>query len=499
MGNGVIVGLDGQPLSSQAYEGATRSPRGIGWTAPSVGPNRALASAGKSLRNRTRAGYRNSLLMRSGINKNTTNEIGKGFTLMSTCVDDDFKAAVDKAWKITAMQLDPWGDLNFGGICHLAGLSRRMSGEVFIRRLNRRIDSGLMTPVQVEVLESDMCPQDLNRRISSDRRIIQGVEFYRKSKVAFWFYKAHPDDGIENVNLHDCIRVPARDVIHHYKPSRPGQVRAEPETAAALLKDRTLHEYNDTELVRKRSRAGFTGVLYRENFGEDDFEFDPHTGKPKFEDSTAAESSETIQAGTWLRMLPGEKAQAFEGDNAGQGYADFLRWETLLYSAGMDIPYPLLTNDWAGLNDRLVRAMLNEYRRGISADQTNLSGFQVAFGIWRWVVETLITTGQIEARGFSENPWKYFSVDVRPDAWKHLHPEQDINARNKAASSHISNAEREAAEYGTDIEENMRRNAKTLARWRAICKEEGVEAPTELGGLFASPTPTTTGGGEDEE
>ncbi|WP_125782860.1 phage portal protein [Pseudoalteromonas rubra] len=483
---GLIIGTDGQPLSQSDYEGATRGSRGKNWPAPSVGPNRALAKAGRPLRNRTRHAYRNSLLMRSGINKNTTNEIGKGYTLLSTCEREDFREKVNKLWRVIATQLDPWGDLNFGGLCHLAALSRRMSGEVFIRRLHRRIDSGLIAPVQVELLEADMCPQELNRRISATRRIIQGIEFQGKVKVAYWFYKAHPDDGLESVSLHDCIRVPARDVIHHYKPTRPGQVRAEPETAAALLKDRTFHEYNDNELIRKRERAGFTGVLYRESFGEQDWEFDPSTGQPMYADAEASSTTETISAGSWLRMVPGEKALPFDGDDTGQGYADFVRWESLLYSAGMDIPYPLLTGDWAGLNDRLVRAFLNEYRRSISFDQENLSGFQVAYGIWRWVIDSLISTGQLSAPGFAASPWIYYDVDVRPDAWKHLHPEQDINARNKAVASHISNGEREAAEYGTDIEKNMQVNARLLKKWRQACENEGIEQPTQLGGLFSA-------------
>ncbi|OCH08084.1 phage portal protein [Aliivibrio fischeri] len=493
---GLILGLDGKPLASQSYEGATREPRGRNWPAPSVGPNRALASAGKPLRNRTRHAYRNSLLMRSGLNKNTTNEIGKGFTIMSSCDDDDFRKSVNKLWSVISKELDPWGDLNFGGICHLAALSRRMSGEVFIRRLNRRIDSGLVAPIQIELLEADMCPQELNRRISSTRRIIQGVEFNGKVKVAYWFYKAHPDDGIESVSLNDCIRVPAREVIHHYMPLRPGQVRAEPPTAAALIKDRTFHEYNDHELIRKRERAGITGVLYRESFGEADWEFDPHTGKDMYGDSEPANAKETIAAGSWLRMVPGEKALPFDGDDTGQGYADFVRWESLLYSAGMDIPYPLLTGDWSGLNDRLVRAFLNEYRRSISFDQENLSGFQVGFGVWRWVVEVIISTGLLSAPNFASDPWKYYSVDVRPDAWKHLHPEQDINARNKAVASHISNGEREAAEYGTDIEKNMQVNAKLLKQWQTICEKEGIESPAKLGGLFSATE--KNGGGEDE-
>lgn len=485
MKTGLIVGLNGQPLirAEQPYEGATRAPRGVGWSAPSIGPNRALAGAAKTLRNRTRAAYRNSLLMRSALNKNTINEVGKGFTLLCNAKDDDFKTEINALWRIAQNQLDPWGDLSFGGLCHLAVLSRRMSGEVFIRRLNRRLDAGLKVPLQVELLEADMCPLDLNKRLGPNRRIVSGIEFVGKTKVAYWFYLSHPDDGLDGASLNRLERVPARDVIHHYKPTRPGQVRAEPDTSAALLKDRTFHEYDDTELYRKKERAGYTGALYREDGGEDDWEFDPLTGKAKFADSQAYEERESVQAGTVLRMAPGEKMQLFDGDNTGSGYKDFARQQTLMLAAGQDIPYALLTGDWSGLNDRLVRAFLNEYRRGIAFDQVNLSGFQIAFRLWRWVVETAITVGAVSAPGYAADPWPYLAVDVRPDAWKHLHPEQDINARNKAVSSHISHAEREAAEYGTDLEDNMVRNAKALKRWNEICEQEGVN-PGQLGGLF---------------
>jgi len=93
MAKSLIVNARGEPFErrSQAYEGATQPPRSMGWNASSAGPNRALAAAGKTLRNRTRAGYRNSLLLKSGINKNVTNEVGRGFTLISTAKNDDFK------------------------------------------------------------------------------------------------------------------------------------------------------------------------------------------------------------------------------------------------------------------------------------------------------------------------------------------------------------------------------------------------------------------------
>ena len=498
---GVIVGLDGNPLrAQQPYEGATRGPRAAGWNAPSMGPNRALANAGKPLRNRTRAGYRNSLLMRSAINKNTTSEVGKGFTLLSTAIDSEFSQALNKLWKVVSTQLDPWGDLNFGALVHLAVLSRRMSGEVFVRRLRRRLSSGLTVPTQVEILESDMCPMDFNKRLSKTRRIVQGVEFNGKLKVAFWFYKAHPDDGLDSVSLNQLERVPARDVIHHYMPTRPGQVRGEPDTSAALLKDRTFHEYDDSELVRKKDRSAFTGFLYREEAGELDWEFDPATGKGLHgDDSEAAPQAQSVSAGTVLRGVPGEKLELFDGDNTGQGYKDFQRQQTLLLATGQDIPHPMLTGDWAGLNDRLVRAFMNEYRRGISFEQINLSGAQVVSGIWGWVVEDAILIGLLSAPGFAANRAPWLLHDARPDAWRHLHPEQDINARNKAVANNISNSEIEAAEYGRDLEDNMRRNAKARARWEQICKEEGIENKVEMGGIYSPPESSALNKGDIDE
>lgn len=485
---GAIVGLDGLPLvkASTVYEGATRGARSIGWAASGIGPNLAIQGSGKTLRDRSRAGYRNSTLLHSGIDKNTTNEVGRGFTMMSLCADTEFSESWNKTWKVCSTQLDPWGNMNFGAIMDLAVRSRGMSGECFIVKLRRRIESGLAVPLQVEVLEADLCPIDLDRRISVRRRIIQGVEFDGKNIVAYWFYKAHPEDGIDCVSLNDLRRVPASDVIHHYKVLRPGQVRAEPDTSAVLLKDRTFADYDDAELVRKKERSKFTGFLYREGAGTEDYLFDPATGKKIYDDDEAVpESSESIQGGTVLRGVPGEKLDLFDGDDTGSGYKDYMRWQGLLLGAGFNIPYQLLTGDWEGVNDRLVRAIMNEYRRGIGFNQVNLSGFQVAFKIWKWAIDEAVLLGIVPAPNFAANKQDYYKVDIRPDAFKHLHPEQDINARNKAINNNISNVEVEAAEYGQDLGDNMRRNAKAKKRWIDICKEEGIE-PADMSGLFSA-------------
>lgn len=477
-----IVGMDGQPFAmSQPYEGATRSPRGDSLPAPSLGPNRALAISGKTLRNRSRHGYRNSAFLRSAIDKGVKSEVGKGVTITSTHLDEGIQKRLNELWKIHQHQLDVWGDMSFGAILDLAVRARKTSGEVFVRRIPVPLAEGLTIPFQLEILEADFCPIDFNKRLSNGRRIVQGIELVGRKKVAFWFHRRHPSeyDPTQPVSLNDLVRVPVRDVIHHYKAHRPGQLRGEPDTAAALLKDQEFASYSDAELLRKKNRSAFTGFLYRDSFGDEDIEFDPQTGKALYDDSDAPQETEQVAAGTILRGMAGEKLELFNGDDTGQGFKDFVKWQAQQIAAALDIPYPLLTGDWEGLSDRTIRAILNEHRRGVSSDQANLLGFQLCFKVWMWMVNSCVLNGLIDATGFADNPWAFYgAMDIRFDAWRHLHPEQDIRSRTMATAAMLSNPEKEAAECGTDLEENMRATARSMKKWESICQEEGIDPKT---------------------
>lgn len=466
---------------SQPYEGATGSPRGDTIPAPSIGPNTAIAASGATLRNRSRHGYRNSALLRSAIDKGVTAEVGKGVVIKSLVANDETRKTLNDLWKSHQLQLDPWGVKSFGGILDVAVRARQTAGEVFIRRVPVSLSMGMKVPFQVEVLESEFCPMGFNKRLANGRRIVQGIELVGRRKVAIYFHKRHPSeyefDSV--IRLDDLVRVPIRDVIHHYKELRPGQLRGEPSTAAALLKIAEFDAYSDAELTRKKTRSAMTGFLTRDSFDEDDLQFDPMTGQAMFDDVDAPQEREVIQTGTMLRGLPGEKVTLFDGDVTGGGFKDFVKWQAQQVAAAVDIPYPLLTGDWEGLSDRTIRAIMNEYRRGVVADQNNLLKFQVCLKVWTWMVECCILNGLISAPGFADNPWQYFALDVQTDAWRHLQPEQDQRARSLAMQSMLSNPEKEASECGTDLEDNMKATARSMRMWNEICEEEGID-PTKV-------------------
>ncbi|ETZ07403.1 phage portal protein, lambda family [Holospora obtusa F1] len=53
------------------------------------------------------------------------------------------------------------------------------------------------------------------------------------------------------------------EVLHMYKPLRPGQICGEPWLSRVLLKLYELDQYDDAELVRKKTAAMFAGVITR--------------------------------------------------------------------------------------------------------------------------------------------------------------------------------------------------------------------------------------------
>ena len=104
--------------------------------------------------------------------------------------------------------------------------------------------------------------------LSSGNLLRAGIEFDRLGRrVAYHLYRSHPEDGalapMSGTGGMDTVRVPAAEVIHLFRPLRPGQIRGEPWLARALAKLNELDQYDDAELVRKKTAAMFAGFITR--------------------------------------------------------------------------------------------------------------------------------------------------------------------------------------------------------------------------------------------
>lgn len=440
------------------FEAASSGDRLRQWAASSLGPNQSLTHSLQTLRNRSRDADRNNPWIHQGTGRLVSHEVGTGVTLRSRATDEAFRTAANALWQVSISELDPEGVLNFGGLQTQLVRARRVAGEVFVRRRLRRISAERAVPLQVQVLEAEFVPVHYHEDRSNGHHIRSGIEYNRRGqRVAYWMHREHPQD--DTVDFGQLIRVPARDVIHHYLPVRPGQRRGEPNAAQALVSARTFDDYEDAELIRKKTRAPFTGFITRDPLGPEDPGVDPLTGKPV--EGGQLPPVTDVESGNILQGSPGEKLELFEGDRTGDGYAVYARSVLLKIAAGMGVPYEIMTGDWGAVNDRLVRAILNDFYRTIEPIQEHLLIHQVCRGIWHWWIDAAIWSGQLQARGYGNDKTPFQAFQARPHGWRYVHPEQDINAKIKAMENGLTSRQQIIDEQpGPPMEEIDRQRAE---------------------------------------
>jgi len=133
----------------------------------------------------------------------------------------------------------------------------------------RRPEDGLTVPLQLQLLEPSTCPSP-QPRPASGNEVRAGIEFDALGRrVAYHLYRSHPEDGrlapMSGQGGLETVRIDAREVLHLFRVLRPGQIRGEPWLARALVKLNELDQYDDAELVRKKTAAMFAGSVTRQS------------------------------------------------------------------------------------------------------------------------------------------------------------------------------------------------------------------------------------------
>lgn len=456
--------IDGVPLSAQAsYDAGSTGRRLKGWAPGNPGPTRAITSQQSTIRARSRDAVRNNGWISNGLGNWTANEIGTGIKPRSKAKDKEFAQAANELWEKSFRPVADYEEmLDVYGLMALAVRSRKEGGECFIIRHHLPLDGSNAIPIQFQLVESEQVPHTLNE-LRSDREIIAGVEFRNGKRHSYWMHPRHPSDVAFGNTM--PVPIPAARVAHHFAPLRPGQVRGVAETVQALIKAKDFDEYDDAELTRKKTRADHTGVIKRQGYTEDDYKFDPFTGDPLENDGGVPLVN--MQPGTFTALMPGEEITLFDGDQGG-GYGDYMRQQLMGVSASFGMPYELLSGDHRNVNDRILRAILNEYHRRVEHYQWLYTIPQVCQWMWDSFIDAAVLAGLLRAPDYATNRADYLLCDWRPQAWRYLHPVQDATGELMLIKGGLSSRESAAAERGYDVEEIDAQNRRDADRARAL-------------------------------
>lgn len=412
---------------AQPYAAASSGRRVRAWRVPSSGPNASIVYALGTIRSRARAAARNDPWAGTALDKLTSNGIGTGIQAKGLYGNKEYQKAEKKLFRRWCKVCDADGVLDFYGLQALAWREWHEAGEIFIRLRKRRTVDGLPVPLQIQIIEAEHCPADLYTTTSSGNEVRAGIEFNAIGKrVAYWMYREHPGEYVQNFKGSELVRVPAEDILHVYEPLRAGQLRGIPRATSVLLRMFNLDSFDDAVLERHKIAnlfAGFYTSAPDTDSGPAGMLGDMQTGTDHDDVPLAG-----LEPGTMQELPAGMKPEFSDPPQAGQEYGDFMRGHLMAIAARHGVPYEVLTGDLRDVSDRALRLILNEFRRVIE--------------MWQWLIlipmfcqpvreaylDAAVLAGALDIPGYADVRDDVFETLWVPQGWPYSHPVQDVNA-----------------------------------------------------------------------
>ncbi len=375
------------------YEGADAGRRTSGWNTNNQSANAEIATGLPRVRDRARDLVRNNPYAARGVQVISNNVVGRGIKTHIK-VDDNSKTSLrertlNNVWRT-------WAETtacDYEGINTLAGLQRMAmravveSGEIFIRRrfVERRIVRGLdgkpveVPPIQLQLLESDFI--SLNRRsgiLPNGNQVIQGIELDETGKrVAYHMFLAHPGgNDLVSASRFSTVRIPASEILHLYRPDRPGQLRGMSWLANIMLRLRDFDIFEDAQLKRQQCSAMWVAFVH-DMEGLDETE----------EDKETIVLNEKMEPGR-IDLLPPGKDVKFASPPGAENYGEYTSVILHSIASGLGITYESLTGNLADVNFSSGRMGWLEMQRNIDTWRANILITQMLRPTFEWFAGT---------------------------------------------------------------------------------------------------------------
>lgn len=399
---------------TRGYDGAARGRRTDGWRAPNTSADAEIAMAGALLRDRMRDLVRNNPHAAKAVSVLVNNIVGAGIIPRAASGDEKLDRQADKLWEAWSAQCDADGQLDYYGLQTLACRELVEAGEVLLRRRPRRPNDGLVVPLQLQIIETDLLDATRTGDLADGGRILQGVEFDAIGRRrAYWLYAQHPGDNAVSLRRRiESAAIPASDVAHIYEKQR-AQVRGVPWGTPVMRALRDLDDWTQAELVRKKTEACVVGIV----LGADEVE---QGIAPSVVDADG-NRVEQFEPGL-IAYARGGKDIKFNQPATTAAVSEWLRAQLHIVAAGFRLPYELLTGDLSQVNYSSIRAGLVEFRRMIDAVQWQLFIPMFCQPVWDWFTAQAWAAGQLPQPKIAVawSPPRFEAVDPLKDAMADL-------------------------------------------------------------------------------
>lgn len=461
----------GQPARRAAtptspYEGGARGPRFAGMYAPNLGVNAALLGSLATLRARCRALVRNDAFVWKGINALVANLVGCGITPHSLVEDEAIRDQIERAWLISTDEL-PVDERDTYAQQATAMRAYLIDGEVFARRRPRDAGDGFYVPLQVQLLEADHFPLEMNETRRNGNVIHAAKEYNAFGQLeAFHGYTSHPHDALfgSTANL-EVRRIPASEIAHLYRIDRPGQLRGEPLLGRVILSSHDSAAYDDATLQHLLVATCLTVIRTRAQVDADEA------------DGLQSATEDALELGPGLVVDgdPGDKFDIVSPPSVGATYEAYQRHNALRNAAGMNCTLEDYNGDHGDATFSSMRGARIDFRRWARQQVYGVFCPGYARYTWRWWMDAAVAAGVLRLPGYATRWREYQALEWRPEGFDPIQPREEIEAAKTAIELNLLSPQEHIRNRGED----PNRVKREIEEWRTW--EAGIPAAPSMG------------------
>lgn len=430
----------------------------------------------QTLRDRSRYEVANNSYAGGIVDTLAVDTIGTGPLYQALSPDKGLNAEIEAAWAEWSLRVD------FAQKLRTAVRAETVDGESF-SLITQPNDPSLPVNIDIDVREAEECRTPYG--ILPNRYECDGIRFDENWKPReYVFTRSFPGDDHFGSMALEYDAIPARYVMHLFRPTRPRQLRGIPELTAVLPLFALLRRYTLAVIKAAEIAAAHAGVL------QSDLPPDTGDGPPQDEGVPAGEGF-VIEHGMMVAIPPGQKLEQFDAKQPMGVYGDFKREILKEIARILAVPYNVAAGDSSGYNYSSGRLDQQTFYRRV---EVNRSRIQVKI------------IDPVNAEWLVRSPFRMQVARLTPlgqtfphrwlwPGFAYVDPKQEAEAAVIMMGSFLTTFSDECRARGKDPEAVV----ATIAGERKLFDQYGIKSPYPLLAAESQGSDQPTDGGNSDE
>ena len=441
-------------LFKRYYEGASYSKDHRRWNSISrVSPQVEERFSGRVLSQRARSLIKDSPYAHRALHCIVNNTVGAGIIPQFRTEDESVLNQIKKEWAIWAetSAIDLEGRKNFYAIQAQVLRSVVTDGECFIRIVKAK--NGSKIPYQLQVLEQDYLDKFKEGRTESGY-ILGGIQFkrvegFKYERDAYWMFTEHPGNYFNyqaySKNLAFSESIPASEIIHVFRPDRPGAISGVSWFHPCISALTDLHDYQQAVLRQAKLANCFTVFVRKPDSLGDAFH-------------AQAEELSHLEPGLIYHLGMGEDISFAAPPPPAATYSEYCNHVLKGIAAGLGITFECL-GDLSTVNFSSGRMGWIEMSRNIESWRFQMLVPELCDPIWKLFSKTLSIYG-IDTSSVA--------VGWTPPKREMINPAEETEALQMAVRSGFMTYSEALRSMGEDPDSHMRELSQDFKKLKEL-------------------------------